>query len=160
MTFPWLICFFPRLPFSHGFRYGYDCVSQHAQQSQTRKLPQPSEAIPWLFGKFSYSKTFPWQQFFAGFFMTVGTLGFGEAENLELAARDKAAFAKSNTGRGHIVWRPISGRALTTPADEATGKMLHFQCARHNRSTDLFTVNQPCCVQFNFTLLQFETLPL
>ena len=39
MTFPWLICFFPWLPFSHGFRYGYDCVSQHARQSQTRKLP-------------------------------------------------------------------------------------------------------------------------
>ena len=61
MTFPWLICFFPWLAFSHGFRYGYDCVSQHARQSQTRKLPQPwEEAIPWLFRKFSYSKTFPW----------------------------------------------------------------------------------------------------
>ena len=43
MTFPWLICFCPWLPFSHGFRYGYDCVSQHARQSQTRKLPQPWE---------------------------------------------------------------------------------------------------------------------
>ena len=43
MTFPWLICFFPWLPFSHGFRYGYDCISQHARQSQTRKLPWPWE---------------------------------------------------------------------------------------------------------------------
>ena len=65
MTFPWLICFFPWLSFSHGFRYGYDCISQHARQSQTRKLPWPWEhansmTFPWLFGKFSYSKTFPW----------------------------------------------------------------------------------------------------
>ena len=61
MTFPRLTCLFPWLPFSHGFRYGYDCVLQHARQSHTRKLPLPwEEAIPWLFGKFSYSKTFPW----------------------------------------------------------------------------------------------------
>ena len=79
MTFPWLICFFPWLPFSHGFRYGYDCVSQHARQSQTRKLPQPwEEAIPWLsmtfWEIFSYSKAFPWQQFFPGFSTTIGIL--------------------------------------------------------------------------------------
>ena len=88
MTFPWLICFFPWLPFSHGFRYGYDCISQHARQSQTRKLPQPQEqAIPWLFhdilllsmtlGNFHIPRLFhdfPWQQFFPGFSMTVGIL--------------------------------------------------------------------------------------
>ena len=78
MTFPWLLCFFPWLPFSHAFRHGYDCVWQHAQQLQTRKLPyshdnkqfhdfsMTSSYFPWLFGKFSYSKTFhdfPWQPF-------------------------------------------------------------------------------------------------
>ena len=79
---PWLICFFPWLPFSHGFRYGYDCVSQHARQSQTGKLTQPWEqAIPWLFhdflGNFHIPRLFhdfPWHQFFPGFSMTVGTL--------------------------------------------------------------------------------------
>ena len=82
MIFPRLICLFPWLPFSHGFRYGYDGVSQHARQSQTRKLPQPwEEAIPWLFhdflGNFHIPRLFhdfPWQQFFPGFSMTVGTL--------------------------------------------------------------------------------------
>ena len=61
MTFPWLICFFPWLPFSHGFRCGYDCVSQHAQQSQTTKLPQPwEEAIPWLCHDFLGNFHIPW----------------------------------------------------------------------------------------------------
>ena len=85
MTFPWLICFFPWLPFSHGCRYGYDCVSQHARQLQTRKLPQPrEEAIPWLFHDLweififeDFSMTFHGNNFlqdFPGFSMTVGTL--------------------------------------------------------------------------------------
>ena len=75
MTFPWLICFFPWLPFSHGFRYGYDCVSQQAWQTQTRMLPQPwKEAIPWLFHDFweififqDFSMTFHDNIFFQDF---------------------------------------------------------------------------------------------
>ena len=63
---------FPWLPFSHGFRYGYDCVSQHARQSQTRKLPQPREqAIPWLFhdflGNFHIPRLFHDSNFFQDF---------------------------------------------------------------------------------------------
>ena len=52
MTFPWLICFFPwlSLSFSHGFRYGYDSVSQHAPLSQLESChSHENRAIPWLF---------------------------------------------------------------------------------------------------------------
>ena len=92
MTFPWLICFFPWFPFSHGFRYGYDCVSQNARQSQTRKLPQPwEEAIPRLF------HDFPWQQFFPGFSMTVGTL--------HTLSDHRSRFTSSQQKAQSILWR-------------------------------------------------------
>ena len=72
MTFPWLICFFPWIPFSHDFRYGYMTVSQHARQSQTRKLPQPWEqAIPWLFHDIQLLSMTFWEIFiFQDFSMT------------------------------------------------------------------------------------------
>ena len=82
MTFPWF--FHDWLAFFHDSHSHMASdmvimgVSQHARQSQTRKLPhspQPwEEAIPWLFhdflGNFHIPRLFhdfPWQKFFPGF---------------------------------------------------------------------------------------------
>ena len=51
MTFPRLICFFPWLPFSHGFRYGYNCLTTCTTVGKSKAA---------IAMRTSNSMTFPW----------------------------------------------------------------------------------------------------
>ena len=60
---------------SHNMHDNHKLESCHSHENkQFHDFSMTSSYFPWLFGKFSHSKTFPWRQFFPGFSMTAETL--------------------------------------------------------------------------------------